>query len=189
MPITRIISGGQTGTDQGALAGALDAASLGWSGTIGGWAPRSFVTEGGVIPQRFAEHMREHESASYEMRTISNVEDSDATFIVYASDLHYRHGYGAGTAMTIRRCIERRKMVFMQNLRQPHEPLRRLFFMDDTTRWRFVAVADGTIPRTLTFILQHGVTTLNVAGPRESHAPGLQARVHVFVRDLLLAQR
>jgi len=70
-----IISGGQTGADQGALEGAY---LLGIP--TGGWMPREFLTEVGPRPD-FAKiyGLREHRSLRYPPRTEANVRDADAT--------------------------------------------------------------------------------------------------------------
>src|SRR5262249_5491583 len=70
-----IISGGQTGADQGAWRAALKAGLK-----TGGWMPKDFLTEDGPRPE-FAEAYgaRELDSAEYRVRTEENVRDSDAT--------------------------------------------------------------------------------------------------------------
>lgn len=70
----KIISGGQTGTDQGALDAALE---LGHP--CGGWCPRGRKSEAGTIPTRYP--LQEHSSAEYDARTEANVRDSDGTLI------------------------------------------------------------------------------------------------------------
>jgi hypothetical protein len=46
--LTRIVSGGQTGVDRGALDAALE-----WSFPCGGWCPQGRQAEDGVIPDRY----------------------------------------------------------------------------------------------------------------------------------------
>ena len=75
MPIlTKIISGGQTGADQGALDAAIE---LGIE--HGGWIPKGRLTEDGPLPEKY--HLTEMPTASYPKRTEKNVEDSDGTVI------------------------------------------------------------------------------------------------------------
>ena len=86
--IERIVSGGQTGVDRGALDAALAAGT-----PCGGWCPRGRRAEDGVIPARYK--LREAPSAGYIERTRRNVRDSDATLVL---------GWGTprgGTAATI----------------------------------------------------------------------------------------
>ena len=87
----KIVSGGQTGVDQG----ALDAA-IGLGIDHGGWCPAGRLTEQGTVPERF--QLAEHESAYYPDRTAQNVIDSDATLILYRKTL------SGGTALTQRIC-------------------------------------------------------------------------------------
>ncbi|MBQ2629456.1 MAG: hypothetical protein IJG13_07255, partial [Kiritimatiellae bacterium] len=73
----KIVSGGQTGVDQGALEAAVDL-GIEW----GGWVPKGWRAENGTVPERFRAKMREHESANYIVRTKKNVADSHATRIL-----------------------------------------------------------------------------------------------------------
>lgn len=71
----KIISGGQTGADQGALVGARRVGL-----ETGGWMPRGFLTEAGPCPAlRDLYGMQEHPSSSYPPRTRQNVKDADGT--------------------------------------------------------------------------------------------------------------
>jgi hypothetical protein len=87
----RVVSGGQTGVDRGALDAALD---LGVP--CGGWCPAGRQAEDGVIPARYP--VTELRGAGYGERTHKNVEDSDGTLIVT-----FGHASG-GTAYTIELC-------------------------------------------------------------------------------------
>jgi len=92
----RIVSGGQTGVDRGALEAAI---ALGIA--HGGWCPRGRLAEDGSIPSRY--ELVENESSNYKVRTAQNVEDSDATLI-----LHQRPISG-GTLLTKRVAVRLRK--------------------------------------------------------------------------------
>ena len=70
--LTRIISGGQTGVDRGALDAALKA-----SISCGGWGPKGRKAEDGPIPERYP--LQELPGADYLHRTRRNVVDSDGT--------------------------------------------------------------------------------------------------------------
>ncbi|MEA3410095.1 MAG: putative molybdenum carrier protein [Pseudomonadota bacterium] len=87
----RIVSGGQTGVDRGALDAALD---LGVS--AGGWCPRGRRAEDGAIPDRYT--LREHRSSTYSRRTEQNVRDSDGTVILHCGRLE------GGTRLTAECC-------------------------------------------------------------------------------------
>jgi hypothetical protein len=71
----RIVSGGQTGVDRGALDAAL---AHGCAGA--GWCPQGRRAEDGVIPARYP--LRELPGGGYRERTRQNVADSDATLII-----------------------------------------------------------------------------------------------------------
>jgi Circularly permutated YpsA SLOG family len=88
--VAKVVSGGQTGADRG----ALDAARA--SGVaIGGWIPRGRWAEDGPLPDGF-DALRETASADPAERTERNVTDSDGTLIV-------SHGaLSGGSAMTER---------------------------------------------------------------------------------------
>ncbi len=73
--LSKIVSGGQTGADRGALDAALE---LGIP--HGGWCPRGRLAEDGVIPDRYL--LRETATANYPERTEKNVVDSDATVLI-----------------------------------------------------------------------------------------------------------
>lgn len=73
--VRRIISGGQTGADRGALDAAI---ALGIE--HGGHCPAGRRAEDGRIPERF--RLVETESADYAVRTEKNVLGADATLLV-----------------------------------------------------------------------------------------------------------
>jgi hypothetical protein len=73
--IKKIISGGQTGADRGALdlAIMLDL-------PYGGWIPKGRKSENGILPDKYK--LKEMPTSSYSKRTEQNVLDSDGTLIV-----------------------------------------------------------------------------------------------------------
>ena len=73
--LQKIISGGQTGADQGALDGAISQ-----SFPHGGSIPAGRKTEEGMLPETY--QMEELVSGNYADRTEKNVRDADATLIV-----------------------------------------------------------------------------------------------------------
>lgn len=97
--IERIISGGQTGADQGGLQAALDLEIK-----TGGTAPKGWRTETGSN-RKFLQvecGLMESISSNYWLRTEDNVKNSDGTLLV--GKLHE-----PGTALTLRLCMEHRK--------------------------------------------------------------------------------
>ncbi len=74
MKLRKIVSGGQTGADQGALAACVQRKF-----PYGGWVPKGRRTEKGKVPERY--RMRQHWSRHYPLRTEKNVVDSAGTVI------------------------------------------------------------------------------------------------------------
>ncbi len=74
-PVSRIVSGGQTGADRAALDWAINHGI-----EHGGWCPEGRLAEDGAIPARY--NLTELSGAGYRARTKANVRDSDATLIV-----------------------------------------------------------------------------------------------------------
>lgn len=72
----KIISGGQTGADTGALLAAVD---LGIK--TGGWAPKGWITEKGPNPELRKFKLVQHSSPNYPPRTRMNITDADLTVI------------------------------------------------------------------------------------------------------------
>lgn len=161
--VHKIISGGQTGADQGALRAAV---RLGLQ--TGGWAPRGFLTElGGNDELRWRYNLAEHARSEYPPRTRQNVIDSDATIVI--GNLASR-----GSRLTIKLCDRLRRPLL-------------------TIRWPFIGPgADEVYCVMLRQFLgpngpagSGGVRVLNVAGNRESKMPGIAAAVEEFlVRSL-----
>ena len=95
-PLKKVISGGQTGVDRGALTAAL---CLNFD--CGGWCPPGKVAEDGVIPDAYP--MSEMASGHYPERTLRNIIDSDATVIIHFGPLE------GGTQKTQRLCVQHAK--------------------------------------------------------------------------------
>ena len=87
--LRRIISGGQTGVDRGALDAAI---ALGIA--HGGWCPRGRLAEDGRIADRY--DLQETRSPEYPARTERNVVDADGTLILYRGEMQ------GGTELTRR---------------------------------------------------------------------------------------
>jgi hypothetical protein len=78
--IIKIVSGGQTGADQGGLDAAIYC-----SIPHGGWCPKGRKSENGIIPAKY--QLQEMPSADYLVRTKANAVDSDATVIFTCGEL------------------------------------------------------------------------------------------------------
>ena len=96
MPCVKIVSGGQTGVDRGALDAAF---ALGVP--CGGWCPDGRLDENGRIPEGYP--LTELHGGGFGERTVKNVRDSDGTLVLYFAQLL------GGTQTTVTACIEGEK--------------------------------------------------------------------------------
>jgi hypothetical protein len=96
MPLLKIVSGGQTGVDRGALDAAL---RLGFP--CGGFCPCGRLAEDGVIPERYP--LSELPDGGYLERTIRNVVESDGTAVLFFGTLE------GGTEEAVNQCRLSRK--------------------------------------------------------------------------------
>ena len=100
--------------------------------------------------------LREAPSAAYPLRTEWNVRDSEGTLILHLGRTD------RGTALTEGLARRYGRPLLRLDLRDAHP--------DDLRRW----------------LAENGVLILNVAGPRESRAPGIQQRARSFLEAALL---
>lgn len=121
----------------------------------GGWCPKGRLAEDGVLDAKYA--LEELANGSYRQRTKRNVMDSDGTLILNSGYLD------GGTLATLK---------FAQQLHKPHHIVQ---FDDD------IGVA---IMSVLEWVRENRVTTLNVAGPRESKRPGVYRLTLDFMKRL-----
>jgi hypothetical protein len=145
-----------SGAQTGVDRAALDVAlELGLA--CGGWVPRGRRAEDGRIPARYP--LRETAGAAYPQRTRLNVRDADATLILTRCEP------AGGTAFTIAcaRKLDRPCMVV------------------DLTRSDLEHA--GALVRA--WLDDERVRVLNIAGPRESSAPGIADEAAAFLRCVL----
>jgi len=145
--IKTVMSGGQTGADRGGLEAAIACGV-----PHGGWCPKERKSEDGTIPVHY--QLRETASDDYTERTRANVKDSDATVIFFCSEL------SGGSRLTAEVCKKRNKPCLVIDLND----------CDDKQACREI----------VTWLKQEfllGDIILNVAGSRESQAPGIYERV------------
>lgn len=116
--VVKIVSGGQTGVDRGALDAAIE---LGIA--HGGWCPKGRLAEDGPIAARY--QLDELPSSDYADRTKRNVIDSDGTLIFYRDRLQ------GGTALTNRLAKEQGKPLLRVRLDQPVELERIIRWLHD----------------------------------------------------------
>lgn len=96
MSLQKIITGGQTGVDRGALDTALEL-----DFPCGGWCPAGRAAEDGTIPARYP--LIPLPGAGYRERTLQNVIDSDGTVMISIGPLTF------GTRLTRDLCRGRAK--------------------------------------------------------------------------------
>lgn len=113
--VERIVSGGQTGVDRGALEAAI---VLGIP--HGGWCPLARRAEDGRIPERY--QLTQTGSAEYSVRTGQNVRESDATLILCRGPI------SGGTDLARRLAATYSKPCLVIDLAAPAPP-------DDLRRW------------------------------------------------------
>jgi hypothetical protein len=145
--IYKLISGGQTGVDRGALEAAIE---LGIK--HGGWCPKGRRADDGVIPEEYA--LLETDTPDYDERTRRNVLDAEGTLILATGPLV------GGTQLTFELAQRFGKPVLV------------------------VPPASWTTAVVRRWLLDHSIRVLNVAGPRENQAPGIQDRTRAFLREL-----
>jgi hypothetical protein len=155
MPITRIVSGGQTGADRGGLDAAIYAGV-----PHGGWCPKGRKAEDGSIPAKYV--LKEIKSADYLKRTEANVIDSDATLLITFGRL------SGGSLRTLEFCRKHGRPYHHVNLAvtSVHRPHRR----DEALRVQDHRQRQNHLQRSqrLSQRLRHR------AGPRELRAVSVQ---------------
>ena len=123
----------------------------------GGWCPRGRRAEDGVIDSRY--QLQETEEGEYAVRTERNIQEADATLILCQSEPQ------GGTRLTVQFARRHDKPCLIVRLDE-----KGLVDSVDTARdW-----LDSLRP-----------ATLNVAGPRESQAPGIYAEAREFLEKVL----
>lgn len=164
--ISKIISGGQTGADRGGLDAAI-ALKI----PHGGWCPRGRKAEDGVIPTKYK--LKESKSSFYQERTKKNVLDSDAT-VVFC--------YGkpsGGSKLTAEYAGKCRKPFLTVDLdAKDNHPEKIKKWLDKKVSGKLLSDTgkEWTGPMKI---------TLNVAGSRESEAPGIQVEVKKVMKHVI----
>ncbi len=124
----------------------------------GGWCPAGRRSERGRIPARF--QLEETRERNYMVRTEKNVVDSDATLILF------RDQVSGGTLLTERLTLKHERPVLCVDLNIEN-------------------AFEESIDRMKDWLQRFEIKTLNVAGPRESGARGIQAQAEGFLTRML----
>ena len=93
LSVTRIISGGQVGSDRAGLDFAIE-----HSIPHGGWCPKYRIAQDGTVPMKY--QLQEAEKPGYPYRTKLNVRDSDGTVVFTKATP------GRGSSMTMQACFD-----------------------------------------------------------------------------------
>lgn len=160
--IEKIISGGQTGADLGALVFARERGIQ-----TGGFMPKGWLTEEGPRPDYKDLYGLVEVEGGYRDRTERNLIASDAV-LLFALNMS-----SPGSALTLNLAAIHHKPCYQIQL---HEDQYRLF------RLSTKIAGDPSGSRDIAnWLIRIGARVLNVAGNRESRAPGIGE----FVRQYL----
>ncbi len=122
----------------------------------GGWCPIGRLAEDGIIPEKYP--LKETTTSDYEERTRMNVSGSDGTIIIYEDEMD------KGTLFTLDVASSMRKPVFIVQL-----SFDQTFDKEQLNSW----------------IEQNSISTLNIAGPRESSSPGIYNLTFSFLNSIM----
>jgi hypothetical protein len=152
MPPNKIISGAQTGVDRAALDVAIAAAI-----PHGGKIPKGRRAEDGTIDPIRYPNLEELPEENPDRRTEANIRDAQATLVI----LDGPPDRSPGTLHTIQYARKQQKPLLIIDLSQT----------DSLT----------AIQKIQTFVSQHQISTLNIAGPRESQSPGIYRKAQTLL--------
>jgi hypothetical protein len=164
-----IVSGGQTGADRGALEAAIKMGV-----PYRGWAPRSFKAEDGVIPDTYR-NLIPCDSDDYLVRNRLNVMDSHATLLFLMSDI-----VTTGTKRTMEFCNLYRRPFASFNINEGEGDAKNHAI--DVIEF---LTEEAAFCWNQKIITNEFTGTINVAGTRESGAPGIQARTKEVMEHVI----
>ncbi len=128
-----------------------------------GFCPKGRISEDGPIPDKYV--LRELPTDQYPPRTRANVRASDGTLLVVTQGK-----LGLGSKLTMRSAMDAHKPLITVNLNR-----------------------DCDTAAAIRWIEEQGIGILNIAGPRESSAPGIQASskkfLSAFFKEILLKRQ
>lgn len=145
--LVKVISGGQTGVDQGSLDAAIH---LGLE--HGGWCPKGRRAENGKIPLKY--QLQEADDWRYEQRTGWNIRDSGAT-VVLTDD---PDNLGPGSLLTLKLARKLNKSAIVIQLGSPNAKARLLHFIEGVQTVNFAGGRESSHPgiqkRTFDFLVE-----------------------------------
>lgn len=144
-----------SGGQTGVDRASLDAA-LELGIPCGGWCPKGRWSESGTIADVYP--LQETPSEDVAQRTEWNARDSDGTLIIVEGETV------GGTTLTVDMAVRYKKPYLILDLLKPQ---------------------DGAREAVRAWIAKHGVRVLNVAGPRESTTPGINAKSKALLLRIL----
>jgi hypothetical protein len=157
--VRKIVSGGQTGADKGALVAAYENGI-----STGGVAPKGWMTENGpdlTLVTKFK--LTESDSADYTVRTLKNVKTTDCTLI-------FCDKKSKGSLLTEKYCLENNKpFLVMSTVSLSEKDLEKIKYFVNKI-----------------FFEKGRAIFINVAGNRESKVPGIENRVREILTKLIL---
>jgi hypothetical protein len=166
--LRKIISGGQTGADQAGLIAAFNKNVL-----TGGTAPAGWATSAGPNPLLQVLGLRAH--GTLKTRTEQNIKDSDGTVILT------QRSDSPGSVLTRNLCKKLNRPFLDLDL----GPLiAHRLGAPDVTGGTSYAVLGGAL---YTWLLEHEITTLNVAGNRELNGMLLITETATVVVEVALS--
>jgi hypothetical protein len=168
----KIISGGQTGVDRGALDAALKAGI-----EHGGHCPKGRKAEDGAIPALY--QLEETWTDKYPPRTAMNIRDADGTLIL----VHGRSGFhrSRGTKLTLEMCRKQKKPYLLANPAKLDQVEAVIIWLEELER------KQQGVPGWLEELAEEDrPLVINVAGPRESMAPGIHDETVKFLGRVLV---
>lgn len=170
MHLRKVISGGQTGVDRGAIGAALHAGF-----PYGGMIPSGRQAEDGQVPACFTEMVES--TGGYAQRTRENVDQSDGNLILNPSPR-----LDGGTKLTAEIAQERGAQLLVLDVGRLYE-----WRLQDEPAKFFGSILVDQIMMwlRLRWLGLHPVHILNVAGPRESKAPGIEAMTYSLMSAVI----
>ncbi len=143
-----------SGGQTGVDRAALDFA-LNYGIPCGGWCPKGRIAEDGIIPEKYP--LKETETKDYAQRTYRNVKNADGIIVLI------RNNIDRGTGTTI---------DFAEQLDKPLYLVHLTMNIQDQQLGVFNWFIDNKIKK------------LNIAGPKESHSPGIYKLTYEFLESL-----